>query len=395
MSTPLLPAKYIEAFLGKGKDHPVHPFCQIIGKEISPESCIQTQGQPKCFGCAALTRMCEPCRKRGIHVAVAVPAVGLCSSCIISRLALEEESSRGFGHPTQESRVTCLAMKTEIDVKMCRAMQNKDICTNCPAPSRICEQCKQRPCKYPQYGLCLTCSIKTYGEGWKPRESETQSLEYMEEPLMTSLIEEPFAALQDPYESNGNKHRDQAPVDISELCIKCKKRPIKVKLRSLCHSCATRFYTKKTQREMQLKSQRARTAGKTRIRELIPEAREVINKYGKATTTLLTKELHIQFETAAALLALLKKEGVVEQYIKDSSGRLAYRMNVEANSDMESQSFILRNPLSIAEKITGLEELLMTLGEGSRPAHLLRSVLADLQSLEKIEHIIFDSISSK
>lgn len=134
-------------------------FCQITGRDISPESCFQTQGQEGCFGCAAATRLCEACK---VNFAV-VAATGTCSQCTAAEI--ERESSLTL--PAPQKSVTCRLMKRGISGSMCRTMQGQDACRGCSAESRVCEGCESRPVRFPQYGLCFTCSVKEYGEGWE------------------------------------------------------------------------------------------------------------------------------------------------------------------------------------------------------------------------------------
>lgn len=142
-------------------------FCQIVGRDITAPICLETQGHEGCFGCAAPTRLCELCRKRTVDV----PAVGMCSSCLIGQLQKEASSSK----PTVGAlvRVDCQLLKRQISGQMCRATQGQEGCRNCPAPTRFCENCKQRSVRYKQYGLCLACSVEEYGGGWKPESAET------------------------------------------------------------------------------------------------------------------------------------------------------------------------------------------------------------------------------
>ncbi|MBI1961272.1 MAG: helix-turn-helix transcriptional regulator, partial [Parcubacteria group bacterium] len=57
-----------------------------------------------------------------------------------------------------------------IGIATCRSMQGPE-CGTCDAPSRICEACKERQVRYPDYGLCLHCTVKEYGEGWTNEEN--------------------------------------------------------------------------------------------------------------------------------------------------------------------------------------------------------------------------------
>lgn len=139
-------------------------FCQISGRDISSESCFQTQGQEGCFGCAASTRRCEKCQ---INF-VAVAATGTCSQCT----AAEIESEKSVKISAPLAKVDCQMMKRSISGVMCRSTQGQEGCRGCAAQSRICENCASRPVRFPQYGLCFTCSIKELGDGWQAEEPD-------------------------------------------------------------------------------------------------------------------------------------------------------------------------------------------------------------------------------
>lgn len=432
----------------------IHSFCQIIGKEISRENCLQTQGQTGCFGCASPARMCEECRMNGINSMVAVPAVGFCSGCITKMLVNERQENFRMPQFPQGYTVDCQVAKMKIDVAMCRAMQNKEVCRNCPAPSRVCEQCRNRPCKFPQYGLCLTCSIETYGEEWKTQKQEenfmttTNSIDPSEQYTIPSHKDNsasvPLQVLP--------PHADQ------NLCARCGKHPIKVKTRQLCNSCAKKFYTERRRQKLRPPPKKSRAARRPQIARLLPEAkslfiekgkadvellkrelhtgtetsakilenleqegflirdpglkikryflaasapfvvgdtlrthmlkaRDLIQTGGKATTDFLRQELRVSYETAAKLLKLLHEDGFLTQYIKDSSGRVAYYIGHQSET-AEKLPPPKNEKLSLPEKITGLQELVNILGEKSKPAYLLRSIIADLRYFEKIKRTI-------
>lgn len=135
-------------------------YCQISGRDISPESCRETQGQKGCFGCAAHTRRCESCM---INY-VAVAATGTCSEC--TRAEIEREQDIKVKAPP--AKVQCQAMKRMIAGSMCRASQGQESCRGCAAESRLCENCGERPVRFAQYGTCFTCSVKEFGDDWQP-----------------------------------------------------------------------------------------------------------------------------------------------------------------------------------------------------------------------------------
>lgn len=138
------------------------PFCQLVNRDISGAQCLDMQGEPGCFGCASTSRLCESCSLRRVDV----PAVGLCGPCIISEL----EKEKGLPIPTAADKgsVNCQITKREIRIAMCLATQGDEGCQGCSVSSRICEKCKERPSRFPRYGLCLKCSIEDYGDGWDP-----------------------------------------------------------------------------------------------------------------------------------------------------------------------------------------------------------------------------------
>jgi hypothetical protein len=140
------------------------PFCQIVGKNINFARCDESQGQDGCFGCAALTRLCENCQTNRVDI----PAVGLCSLCAVN--LLKEE--KGRGKPEFKNKITisqCRLKKGKISSVMCFAAQGQDECKDCQSSYRLCEKCKDSICRFPQYGLCLRCSILEYGQGWDPK----------------------------------------------------------------------------------------------------------------------------------------------------------------------------------------------------------------------------------
>lgn len=139
-------------------------FCQISGRDISPESCSQTQGQEGCFGCAAYTRRCESC----LTNFVAVAATGTCSSCTATEFKREADLQL---LPIPKT-VTCQMIKRQISGSMCQSLQGQDGCRGCTAVSRACEHCGTRPVRFPQYGMCFTCSVKELGDDWQLEEAD-------------------------------------------------------------------------------------------------------------------------------------------------------------------------------------------------------------------------------
>lgn len=139
-------------------------FCCIVGQDISVPRCVGIQGQAECFGCAAPSRFCENCHIR----LLAFPEVELCGHCL--RAALEREREMGVPWFSKFTKVACpLAHGKIITVRACRVRQSAE-CGVCDAPSRICSVCMQRQVHYPEYGLCLHCTVDIYGGGWSARD---------------------------------------------------------------------------------------------------------------------------------------------------------------------------------------------------------------------------------
>lgn len=139
-------------------------FCLIAGQDISARHCLEVQGLPECFGCAALSRLCSQCRVRPL----AFPEVEFCNRCLAETLASEEQ----IGIPTfpKNTKVACPMVGGQaIGVATCRSMQSP-ACGACDAPSRICQECKTKPVRYAEYGLCLRCAVKLFGQNQEKQE---------------------------------------------------------------------------------------------------------------------------------------------------------------------------------------------------------------------------------
>jgi hypothetical protein len=277
-----------------------NPFCQLVGRPINTNQCFEMQGQPGCFGCAANTRLCEDCT----IMRVDVPAVGLCSPCIVKQLAIEDKT----GKPVfkSEELVPCQIVRRSISTEMCLATQGQEECSKCPAASRLCEKCKTHSCRFPQYGLCLKCSVEEFGEGWEPKEATRLSIPKEEPAEQVPEPENPHHAAKSPSEeilaympkarylttthkkvsaafladklkvrrhdkaqmileqleaegfigppAYGSAPRDvlpgatiEAACELArasgvELCKRCHTRPISIKQRGLCKACSAHFY---------------------------------------------------------------------------------------------------------------------------------------------------------
>lgn len=144
-------------------------YCQIHNKDIPPARCLMSQFQKECLGCSAPTHLCHSCRMGKI----AFPAVELCDSCL--KVALTLEKNAGKLELPRDLQVPCLLIDKTIKVKTCRTMQGEK-CRGCEQSSRFCLECKERPARYPIEGLCLTCLVKNFGEGWESNRNEDGTL---------------------------------------------------------------------------------------------------------------------------------------------------------------------------------------------------------------------------
>lgn len=138
---------------------PDEVYCQLHNKDIPPNRCVMSQFQKECLGCSAATHLCHSCKIRKI----AFGAVELCSICLNSALA--KELKTGKLELPFDLEIPCLLIKKSIKVQTCRKMQSKK-CRECAQPSRLCLDCKKNPARYPNEGLCLSCLVKNFGEGW-------------------------------------------------------------------------------------------------------------------------------------------------------------------------------------------------------------------------------------
>lgn len=50
---------------------------------------------------------------------------------------------------------------------MCRGLEGQEACKGCTSPYRTCENCKEKPVRFPLYGLCFGCTVRELGEGWE------------------------------------------------------------------------------------------------------------------------------------------------------------------------------------------------------------------------------------
>lgn len=133
-------------------------FCAITEREITKIQCQTLQGKDECFGCGAPSRFCRACLLRPMSF----PEIDLCTKCLTEELSSENEAAqKGLPpiHPIES--VICHLANRKIPQTACRAMQS-ETCGICGAPSRFCTKCKSRRVYYPEYGLCLSCTVKEY-----------------------------------------------------------------------------------------------------------------------------------------------------------------------------------------------------------------------------------------
>lgn len=183
-----------------------HVFCQITGREISPESCLQTQGQEGCFGCASPVRKCEKCPEN----LVAVSATGTCSKCTIEEISYEKNPVP----PELPAKVYCQMLKYDLSIKACEVTQGQQGCKGCKVPCRVCETCTKLPVAFTAYGLCFTCSLNEFGEGWTPevvdRVAPKEHAETVENrPAVQGLRYISLDLIQEP-EEGVREHYDEA-----------------------------------------------------------------------------------------------------------------------------------------------------------------------------------------
>lgn len=149
-------------------------FCQITGRTISTEMCIDLQHshEPEaCFGCGACSRLCAKCRQRR----PVGPEIGLCCICIGNQLDTERQFSRKMFERNCSGTVLCQIIEKKVSAEMCLATQGDSKCNQCLSPFRLCEQCGQHKTYYSEYGLCLTCALGRYASVWLKVSSEKLS----------------------------------------------------------------------------------------------------------------------------------------------------------------------------------------------------------------------------
>ncbi len=378
-------------------------FCQIVGQDISTNQCLNLQGKPECFGCAAPSRLCQHC-----HVNfLAFAEIDLCEDCLEKELA--SAARQEIPNFPSDTQVSCPLVKRAIGVVTCRSMQGP-ACGNCDAPSRICSDCCAKPVRYPEYGLCLSCTFKTYAP---------ETLSTNDQAIDQSINQEQEETSPAGGENMGTTITVPRPDKIAagtekigdDLCIECHKRPVFVKSRKLCSTCSSDFYQKR--REASGSTGPSHRGRQTRpLAELLPQARELILANGFASGNLLESGLKIGGKTAQGLLMLLEKEGVVgpapNMYQRrpvlatasaaSDNGRTV-TPEVAAAEEPPAEPRELPPPAPPAPavpvestkgrpfdyKISTLEQLVCLFGEESRLSPTLRAIINDLQRLAPLE----------
>lgn len=329
-------------------------FCQIATKDITWRNCLRTQGSKECFGCAAPSRRCELCW----HNTVDVPAVGMCSSCLTKELEEEQEVGK------TNKRVRCALAKTSISLLTCGNMQDNKNCKGCKESSRACEKCRKNTVRFLRYGLCLSCAVSEFGEGWKPPEKEKS--DKIEEKLAakdTQIAMRPVEPSK-PAENQDTK---------KQLCLGCGNNPVKIEKWRLCNTCVSKFRSKRRHLLAQEK--------KDSVDDLTEAVKEVILSYGISHPKVLQKHFNITGKKLKSIMDQLEKEGVVGPY----------RGRSEREILVPLQDFVIKNilesrqaqpfTLALQQKIRKLEQIASIVGKDNDLGQLCMDVIACLESL--------------
>lgn len=310
------------------------PYCQIANQKISPEQCLEMQGQEGCFGCAAPTKLCEYC----LQAFVNVPAVGLCSNCLNSQLAEEERFKHLLGAPTiteETKRVWCQISKRDIAPEMCAATQGQTDCFNCTAPSRVCEKCKVNSVRFPQYGLCVHCSVEEYGDGWN----------YDSHPAIKAILPQELS------------HETAPKKDDEEIFM------------------VTDNLTKKSQR-------------KEKKKLLLPKARAFLRGREKVSASALATELHVRYEHARHIMLQLEEEGLVGP--SRGSVPRTVLLPITENRGHSPKKPVAKQEESVVTTSSIIRKLesMITLFPGGDLEKTLRDVARKLEQFETLKEVI-------
>ena len=277
-------------------------YCQIAGRDITVSQCQTTQGQEECFACAASSRMCEECGKR----VVALAETGRCEVCLTIELKKEWYVTKPtFPLGTQ---VRCQQLDNrEILTTTCFNMQGSEECWNCPALSRLCEDCRERPVRIRRAGRCLICAVKEFAPDWSPLEDaalqrilDEEAERESETPAFAQEIEEIL--------DHGSLADVSDDTQVGQL--------------AACWEMAES--TLEEELEMQETVERTEETSHadaphplqddSRVQELFPQVRQFVMARDDVSTNLIVKTFHTTAGRAAAMMEALESEGVVGRY---------------------------------------------------------------------------------
>lgn len=348
-------------------------YCQIEGRDITGTLCEGIQGQEGCIGCGASSRRCEKCEDS----AVEVPMAGMCRSCLaIERIEALEVS------PKIPERVTCQIMKRSISSAMCDSMQGQEECHGCPAPTRKCTVCGNRPPHTAKFGLCLECVIEEFAP-----DLENEPEEKKRKPVEPQRLAAPLERLIQKYgylsaDLLVNKEKLSASVAHSKIRQALMSGAIKEGNGGL--------YVRATGVVVQLTdsiSSEADELPKGR-KALLQKARTLIMEHHKATVSLLVKNLGISPQLGKSLMDVLVHEGLIS--VDDSGARRRYMYILREPTVTEAPTA----PLPTTTRNRRLEnaELLVEcariVGEDSTHGKQLLEIRSDLLLLEKLDRAI-------
>lgn len=133
-------------------------FCQLAGDYCTRLECQKNQFQRGCLGCKSPYHLCHCCRKD----LICDNNIELCLSCL--RKILRSKQLDGRVPLLKIYRVYCPLTHQFIKITTCLVRQTKkrSRCSNCDSPIRFCQQCRTTPIRYPEYGLCLKCTLKKF-----------------------------------------------------------------------------------------------------------------------------------------------------------------------------------------------------------------------------------------
>jgi len=181
-------------------------------------------------------------------------------------------------------QVHCQMMKFKISSAMCQAQQGDRGCARCTAPTRKCEACKERSVRYPRYGLCLTCTIKKFGE-----EIALAAPTTIRPPVVqpsTSVIQPPRA--------------EPTPVAVADA-----DQPQQPAAPSTMARATTETF------ETSVVSTEGEDMKKQKFDDLVARARRLVIKTQKASAGFLCEELRMSMSVAEKVMDELAKQNVI------------------------------------------------------------------------------------